>query len=322
MNNRIFKVTLWLSILLLFGIDKLSAQSIEKIPYGDFNNWLKRTIRESVVIGGHNRILYEVGPETVIADNLPYCKIGDSPWATSNVYAKISGVTKASNTVFPHFREEGDICAKLCTKMEKVKVLGTVNIEYLVAGSLFLGEVVEPITDINHPNSHINMGIKYDRRPTFLNLDYMLEVPFKTAKIKATGFAKNNGESDNNNAKIYVLLQKRWEDAEGNIHASRVGTGGELLTNYTNWKNGHKIEIKYGDQSENEALSWLGLKKGDDAFYAFNSKGELVKIHEDEWASADEIPTHLILVIRSSCENPEEADDGTALYVDNIALEY
>ncbi len=32
----------------------------------------------------------------------------------------------------------------------------------------------------------------------------------------------------NDKAEVFIILQRRWEDAEGNIHAKRVGTGREL----------------------------------------------------------------------------------------------
>ena len=60
--------------------------------------------------------------------------------ATSNVYAKVSGVTKGSNAVYPANRTANNRCAKLCTQMERVKVLGLINMDVMVAGSMFLGD--------------------------------------------------------------------------------------------------------------------------------------------------------------------------------------
>ena len=67
----------------------MQAQKVEKIRYGDFSNWVTRHIHESAVIGGHDKTVYEIGPSQTIDGNKPYNNLGGSPWATSNVYAKI-----------------------------------------------------------------------------------------------------------------------------------------------------------------------------------------------------------------------------------------
>ena len=70
--------------------------------------------------------------------------MGGSPWATSNVMAKVAGITKTNTSGIPG--EAGDgYCARLDTRMESVKVLGLVNITVLAAGSVFTGSVHEPI---------------------------------------------------------------------------------------------------------------------------------------------------------------------------------
>ena len=43
-------------------ISAAQTKTTEPIPYGDFEHWVRRTLRESVVIGGHEKVLYEVGP--------------------------------------------------------------------------------------------------------------------------------------------------------------------------------------------------------------------------------------------------------------------
>lgn len=60
----------------------VSAQSqrLEKIKYGDFNQWVTRTIHESAVIGGHDKTIYEIGPAATIDGNrlitLPEDRLG------------------------------------------------------------------------------------------------------------------------------------------------------------------------------------------------------------------------------------------------------
>ena len=83
----------------LFISTTASAYRLEKINYGDFSNWVTRHITESKVIGGARKTVYAIGPTRTINGNVAYTNSGGSPWASSNVYAKVSGVVKASNTV-------------------------------------------------------------------------------------------------------------------------------------------------------------------------------------------------------------------------------
>ena len=71
--------------------------------------------------------------------------MGGSPWATSNVYAKVAGVSKGKNSVFPDNRGNGNFCMKLTTVFEHVKVIGLINIDVLASGSAYLGRMVEPV---------------------------------------------------------------------------------------------------------------------------------------------------------------------------------
>ena len=71
-----------LGILMLMGASVATAQT-EKVKYGDFQQWITRTIHESAVIGGATRTLYEVGPTATIDGNKAYTNRGGSPWARS-----------------------------------------------------------------------------------------------------------------------------------------------------------------------------------------------------------------------------------------------
>ena len=124
----------------LFTVMSASALRLEKISYGDFSNWVTRHITESKVIGGNKKTVYAIGPTKTINGNVAYSNTGGSPWASSNVYAKVSGVVKASNTVEPAI-VNGNKMAKLMAKMEHVKVLGLINMDVMVAGTVFLGKV-------------------------------------------------------------------------------------------------------------------------------------------------------------------------------------
>lgn len=176
------------SLLLTAGLAlQASSQSVEPIKYGNFNSWITREIKESAIIGGKTRPVYEIGPTKTIIGAKPYFN-GDSPWGTSNVYANVSGITKTSNAVFPSVRSGSDKCAKLTAMMERVKVLGLINMDVMVAGSIFLGEIIEPITSTKNPYSKMEMGMPYTKRPKYLVFDYMAEIPAEDIRVKATGF--------------------------------------------------------------------------------------------------------------------------------------
>lgn len=97
---------------LLVATSGLLAETREKVAFGDFEHWVTRTIKESAIIGGKSKTLYEIGPTQTIHGNKAYRNLGGSPWATSNVYAKVAGVVKGSNAVFPAQRAAGNKCVK------------------------------------------------------------------------------------------------------------------------------------------------------------------------------------------------------------------
>lgn len=97
-------------VLSFVAIVRVQAQAVELIKYGDFENWETRNIRESKVIGGQLKQVYEIAPNAVINEAAPYENMGGSPWATSNVYANVMGVVKTSNTVYPDRNPAGGRC--------------------------------------------------------------------------------------------------------------------------------------------------------------------------------------------------------------------
>lgn len=297
-----------------------SALTLEKIKYGDFSNWVTRNISESKVIGGANKTIYAIGPTKTINGNTPYRPEGGSPWATSNVYAKVSGVTKASNSVEPAVLN-GNKMAKLYTKMEHVKALGIINMDVIVTGTVFLGKVVEPISSTKNAFSKMEMGIPYTKRPKALVYDYKVDMPNVNTRTKASGFGGKKTIQGRDQAEVYVLLQKRWEDAKGNIYAQRVGTGRERFNKTSPLVKGHQLTIHYGDiTKQNFYKPWMGLLDGAKAYYAYNSKGKLVPVHETGWAPADATPTHVLVMASSTCGEPFVGTEGVTLYVDNFAF--
>ena len=154
-----------------------TAQSLEKVKYGDFQQWITRNISESSIIGGADKTLYEIGPTQTINGNKAYNNLGGSPWATSNVYAKVMGISKGSNAVFPDNRAGGNKCAKLTTIMEQVKALGVVDLDVLVSGSIYLGKMCEPVKNTSNPYSKLEMGVPFNKRPKNLVHDYRTIIP-------------------------------------------------------------------------------------------------------------------------------------------------
>lgn len=295
------------------------ASRIEPIRYGDFSQWVTRTITESKALGGKQKTLYEIGPTATLNGNNPYSNTGGSPWATSNVYAKVAGIVKGSGTVSPA-NVNGNIMAKLEAKMEEVKVLGIVNMDVMVAGTIFLGQVYEPISSTKSPFSKMEMGVPYTKRPKALVFDYKVDMPATNTRTKATGFGSKQTLQGRDNAEVYVLLQKRWEDDKGNIHALRVGTGRERYGNSVPLTKGHRLPIYYGDITNMNG--YMGLLTGDRTTYAKNSKGKLVPVKEEGWAPADTTPTHVMVMCSSSCGTPFVGTEGLTLYVDNIGFEF
>ena len=69
-----------------------NAAAQELIKYGNFNSWITRNIKESSVLGGNTKQVYEIGPTQTINGAKAYVNMGGSPWATSNVYCKVMGI--------------------------------------------------------------------------------------------------------------------------------------------------------------------------------------------------------------------------------------
>ncbi len=309
-----------LSLLFLISGTQASALTLEKIKYGDFSNWVTRHISESSAIGGKKKTIYAIGPTTTINGNKAYSNMGGSPWATSNVYAKVMGISKATNSVEPAM-VNGNKMAKLTTKIEEVKVLKMIDMEVMVTGTLFLGKVREPISSTSSPYSKMEMGMPYTKRPKALVYDLKVDMPNVNTRIKASGTGAKKTLQGRDQAEVYVILQKRWEDAKGNIHALRVGTGRERLNKSIPLTKGHQLTIHYGDiTGQSFYKSYMGLLNGKKAYYAYNSKGKLVPVQEEGWAPANATPTHVLVMASTTCGEAFVGTVGITMYVDNFAF--
>lgn len=287
---------------------------------GSMEYWRVQIIKESGIIGGNDKLIYRLSQGDTIVGNEIY-KPGDSDlFTTSNIMAKISGIVKASNSVVPELREDGGYCAKLMNVMEKVKVMGLINIEAMAQGSIITAYLKEPVKDTKGPYSKMNTGVPYNGKPKALSYDYKAQVGYPM--VRATGFSATKKLDEKDYPCMFVLLQHRCEDEKGNLTAYRVGTAYRKFTeNVDQWVNGEQLEIIYGDASvRDEYCNGMELRNGDAAYYAFNSKGNLVPVQENGWATEEMAPTHVIIWISSSSGPSYCGGEGNVLWIDNVAF--
>lgn len=288
----------------------MSAQRVELLPFGDFERWSTRQIKESAIMGGEVKTLYTLGPE------------GSTPWASSNAWAKVSGVTKTSLSVEPDNGPDGR-CAKLSTVFASCRVAGLVDIQVLATGSLYWGKMFEPISGVKNPYSNMDWGIPFTGRPTALLLDYKAYLPATGKLVKGTSFRKTEFPGEDP-CQVMFILQRRWEDEDGNIHALRVGTAFSRIGKTTpEWVINHRVPVIYGDARNQPGFRpFMDLIKGENTLYAVNSKGKRVPILEEGWAPAGSPCTHAVLQISSGCQGGYTGAPGNTLWVDNIRMEY
>lgn len=299
------------------------AQRFEPLKYGNFDQWITRNIKESRLLGGHTKQVYEIGPTQTDNSGKAYSNRGGSPWATSNVLASPAGVVKTSNAVYPEKRGNG-YCAKLMTEFEHCKAVGLVNIDVIVGGSIFTGEMIEPIKNTKNPYSKMDMGVPFTGRPRAMRFDYQVLMPESDERIYSSGFGKKKTLPGRDHAEALVVLQRRWEDKDGNIYAKRVGTGLERYTKSTGgWVNGHNMKIFYGNPAgQKGASSAMQLFPESKCRYAKNSKGKMVPVHEVGWDDPNATPTHMIVMFSAAGGEPYTGTLGLTLWVDNVGMVY
>lgn len=303
----------------VLGMQSIEAERFEPIKYGDFNNWLARNITESKLLGGKTKTIYEICPSGTDNSGNAYTNRGGSPWGTSNVLAKPAGIAKASNAVSPEVRSGSDKCAKLECKYDNCKAVGIVNIEVIVGGSIFLGEMQEPVKNTKDPYSKMDMGVPFTGRPASLRFDYKFFMPNSTERVYAPGLGRKKTLKGADTGEAVVLLQKRWEDKNGNLFAQRVGTAREVYKKSTGgWVNKHDMKITYGSAGS----SIKALVPENKSYYAKNSKGKMVPVREVGWADASATPTHAIVMFSAAGGEPFTGTPGLTLWVDNVGWVY
>lgn len=309
-----------LSVALADG-DGVTSENVVPFAYGDMDNWIVREIHESGIIGGNTKWLYELGPSDTIVGNTAFQNMGGSPWATSNVMAKVAGVVKTNTSVFPEKRGDG-MCARMETRYESVKVFGLVDIEVIAAGSVFLGTVHEPIKGTKNPQAMLQSGVPFSKKPKALRFDYKVKAAPEKNRVRSTGFSRKTTVAGQDSLAVILLLQKRWEDAEGNVYSKRVGTMVQRYTESTpDWVNDATYPILYGNiTSKPEYKPYMRIQV--EERYTLNSKGKSVPIQEVGWAEPGEAPTHMVLQFTSSHGGAYIGSPGNTFWIDNVELIY
>ena len=307
-----------LSVVLADG-DGVTSENVVPFAYGDMDNWIVREIHESGIIGGNTKWLYELGPSDTIVGNTAFRNMGGSPWATSNVMAKVAGVVKTNTSVFPEKRGDG-MCARMETRYESVKVFGLVDIEVIAAGSVFLGTVHEPIKGTKNPQAMLQSGVPFSKKA--LRFDYKVKAAPEKNRVRSTGFSRKSTVAGQDSLAVILLLQKRWEDAEGNVYSKRVGTMVQRYTESTpDWVNDATYPILYGNiTSKPEYKPYMRIQV--EERYTLNSKGKSVPIQEVGWAEPGEAPTHMVLQFTSSHGGAYIGSPGNTFWIDNVELIY
>ena len=309
-----------LSVVLADG-DGVTSENVVPFAYGDMDNWIVREIHESGIIGGNTKWLYELGPSDTIVGNTAFRNMGGSPWATSNVMATVAGVVKTNTSVFPEKRGDG-MCARMETRYESVKVFGLVDIEVIAAGSVFLGTVHEPIKGTKNPQAMLQSGVPFSKKPKALRFDYKVKAAPEKNRVRSTGFSRKSTVAGQDSLAVILLLQKRWEDAEGNVYSKRVGTMVQRYTESTpDWVNDATYPILYGNiTSKPEYKPYMRIQV--EERYTLNSKGKSVPIQEVGWAEPGEAPTHMVLQFTSSHGGAYIGSPGNTFWIDNVELIY
>ncbi len=291
-----------------------------QLRYSLLDNWYARKLKESSLLSGETIELYGIGKVNTGSDFFDLkLKDENSPWGTTNIFSKM--LMDIGNTrVIPEKRDTG-YCARLETKIRKDNLAG-VKVEVLIAGTLFLGELIEPVKGLKDPIKNVSQGIPFTKKPNAVKIDYKYNVGNK--RIKAT--YQSEPVEGEDVAEFCTILQKRWEDEKGNVFATRIGGTRQFFKGKQNdWINNAVFPIYYGDPTNLPQYDskTMGLIPEVGEVYVMNSKREMVPLIETGWGTIDDIPTHLILYFTSSYQGVEYIGSTESVFwVDNIELVY
>ncbi len=294
--------------------------SLGQLNYSLMDSWYARKVKESSILSGETKNLYELG-KTDLQANFYDLKLNDekSPWGTTNIYTKM--MFDIGNTrVYPEKRD-GGYCCRLETRIRKDNIIGF-KVEVLIAGTLFLGEMIEPVKNMKDPIQKVNQGVLFNRKPEAVKFDYKHSVG--NNRVKATNNASPVDGIDQ--SEFCFILQKRWEDENGNIFATRIGAARHFFTGIQNeWVAEAIFPITYGDISKLPIYDekTMGLIPEVSEVYVKNSQNKMVPLTETGWGTKEDTPTHLIMYFTSSYQGVNfVGSPETVFWVDNIEFIY
>jgi len=311
----------WLIICgVLFSLIASAQERIELLPFGDFETWTVRYIKESAILGGKTKALYMIAETDTIYSNKPFVPSSASPWGSGNAHARALGVDKVSVSVHPERRDHG-WCCRMESRLETVKAAG-MNLKVLATGSIYTGRLTDPV-GLQHssdPNSAIDMGIPFTGRPKALMLDIKAHIQEDQPIVFANASKKVKTLGGHDEAQVVLILQHRWEE-NGHVYAYRVGTASEHFSKSTEgWLNNHRIPVRYGDITQRaDYKPWEALINCRQK--TRNSSGKMVFIEEIGWRE-DVTPTHMIIQVAAGCQKPFTGCPGNVVWCDNIRLVY
>ena len=291
-----------------------------QLNYSSLDFWYARKVKESILLSGKTIDLFGVGKVDLSADFYePKLKDPKSPWGTSNIYSKM--VLDLGNTrVYPEKRGNG-YCCRLETAIRKDNIAG-LKVEVLIAGTLFVGELIEPVRGLKDPLKNVSQGIPFTKKPKAVKFDYKYSVG--NQRVKAI-YSIDPAEGTDK-AEFCVILQKRWEDKNGNVFATRIGGARQFFTgSVSQWINGATFPVSYGDATrlhEYDAKT-MGLIPGVGEVYVKNSQNKMVQLVETGWGKSEDVPTHLIFYFTSSYQGIlYQGSPESVFWVDNIEFVY
>ena len=207
--------------------------------------------------------------------------------------------------------------------MSKICLIGDILVDVtLKTEFIFLGTVHEPIKGTKNPQAMLQSGVPFSKKPKALRFDYKVKAAPEKNRVRSTGFSRKSTVAGQDSLAVILLLQKRWEDAEGNVYSKRVGTMVQRYTESTpDWVNDATYPILYGNiTSKPEYKPYMRIQV--EERYTLNSKGKSVPIQEVGWAEPGEAPTHMVLQFTSSHGGAYIGSPGNTFWIDNVELIY
>jgi len=291
-----------------------------QLNYSSLDNWYARKVKESFLLSGKTIDLFGVGKVDAGSDfyNIRL-KDPKSPWGTTNIYSKMV-LDVGNNRVYPEKRGTG-YCCRLETGIRKDNIAG-LKVEVLIAGTLFVGDLIEPVRGLKDPLKNVSQGIPFTKKPKAVKFDYKYRVG--TQRVKAT-YSVDPAEGPDK-AEFCVILQKRWEDKNGNVFATRVGGARQFFTGtVSQWIDGATFPISYGDVTRlpQYDAKTMGLIPSVGEVYVKNSRDKMVPLVETGWGKPEDVPTHLIFYFTSSYQGIlYQGSPESVFWVDNIEFVY